>query len=144
MPIIKLISFIVLIIVTFSGCEQNQPSFHADVSDPVTGISVEYRSGIEYPLDKIVEAYIKVQECMGMAAYPGPNIVIYDSIDGYNGYTYFHPPLIIVHDDGLINDNTIVLHHEMVHYLLLKNGISDYDNSNHLSILFWQCGDRIY
>ena len=86
-----------------------------------------------------------------MAAYPGPDIIIYDDIQIFmpdfpdlGGLTYSYPPLIIMTDKGLKNDNLIVLQHEMVHYIFIMNGMPYNDNKNHSSYLFEHCGDRTY
>ena len=143
---------LVIFTLFLTGCEdRTQPTIHPDVTDTVTGISVEYNSGFIYPLEKIVATYIKVEECMGMAAYPGPNIIIYNDIQQFQpdipnlaGFTYFDPPLIILVDEGLRNDNVLLLQHEMVHFILRMNGMPNHDNENHLSYLFNHCGNRIY
>ena len=144
--------YLVICALFLIGCEGSfQPTIHPGVTDTVTGISIEYNSGFIYPLEKIVATYIKVEECMGMAAYPGPNIIIYDDvrqflpdIQSFSGVTYFDPPLIILIDEGLKNDNVLLLRHEMVHYILRMNGMPNQDNENHLSYLFNHCGDHTY
>lgn len=140
----KNLTFLIVLFISIAGCDQSQPDFHPDVTDPITGISIQYENNINFPLEKIVSAYIKVEECMGMAAYPGPNIKFIDHIYNYNGFTYYHPPLIIVDASSLLSGNAVILPHEMVHYILLKNGLPDVENSNHNSILFAKCGSVSY
>lgn len=141
---------LMLLSLAIVGCGPVPIEFNAQETDPETGIQVEYRTDVDFPLQSIAEAYKETEVCMGMTARPGPKVLIvadaaaFTGLPGIYGMTYFDQGLVLVNDLGLRNNNTILLHHEFVHYILSKNGMPNSENEVHQSYLFFWCGGRIY
>lgn len=142
MKIIYLLPFLALISCAESDGNNHGYGYRVDAYDPQYGVSVQYGEGAyQYPVEKISQAFLEVQECMSMTS-GSVNVVILDAdnnTDGWSGLTYFDPVLVIAYDYYMDQGYTYILKHEFVHAVLVENGYDSYMNSSHDSVFFDSC-----
>jgi len=151
------ILMLLLISSTLSGCiidfnekvsknkyPHNKSDF--DLVNIETGLKVKFLSNyVQEDISIYDMAWEYVQTCTGLSASPAPYIIIVpgDNLQG-EGKFFVSDKTIQVEEYYDIYLDSQVLRHEMIHFLLDANGVTDAQNTEHLSTSFVLCTYYLY